>query len=197
MIAHGPVEPFHIGVLLELARLDVFELDAPVICPSLDRCTDVLGAVITLNDLWLAPPGNNLLQGSDHTLGRQQKVYLDAQGFAVEVINHIEQSEAPAIFELVVHEIHGPDFVHGQRHAQRFGLLADQPLAWFDAQFQLQLPVNPVDPLVVPLEPFDIAQIQVTQPKAPGAVVVRQSQQPIGNLLVSDLAWPRTGSSFH
>lgn len=84
-----------------LAWLDVFEFDAPVIRPSLDRCTDVLGAVVTPNDLWLAPPGNDLPQGSDHTLGGQGDVDLDAQGFAVEVVNHVEQSEVPAIFELV------------------------------------------------------------------------------------------------
>lgn len=106
--------------MLRLARLDVFEPDVLVMCPALDRRADVLGAVVAPYDLRPAPPGNDLPRGSDHTLWGQREIDLDTQGFAVEVINDVEQSEAPAILELVVHELHGPDLVDGFRHPQRF-----------------------------------------------------------------------------
>lgn len=51
---------------------------------------------------------------------------------------------------------------------QHLGLLALSVI-------ELQLPVNPVDPLVVPLQAPDVAQIQEAQTKAPIAVVVRQA----------------------
>lgn len=145
---------------------------------ALDRCTDVLGTVVATYDLWLAAPGNDLPQGPDHTLCGQREVDLDAQCFAVEVIHDVEQSEAPAIFELVVHEIHGPDLVDGLRHAQRFGFVAHQPFAWLDAQVQLQLPADPEDTLVVPVEALDVAKVQVTQPKPQLRLLsVRRSSQ--------------------
>ena len=48
-VAHGPVEPFDVGVLLWLARLDIFELYA--LCPGpLDNCrAQVFGSVIAPN----------------------------------------------------------------------------------------------------------------------------------------------------
>lgn len=36
-VAHGPVEPFDVGILLGLARLDIFEFYVPGSCP-LDNC---------------------------------------------------------------------------------------------------------------------------------------------------------------
>ena len=87
-----------------------------------------------------------------------------------------------------MHEVHGPDLVDGLRHAQGLWLVAHQPFARFDAQVQLQFPVDPVDALVVPSKASDVAQVQVAQPKAPVAVVVRQADQPIGDLLVFGVA---------
>lgn len=51
------------------------------------------------NDLRLATPGNDLPQGTDHTIGGQGEIDLDAQGFAVEVINDVEQSKAPVMWD--------------------------------------------------------------------------------------------------
>ena len=61
-------------------------------------------------------------------------------------------------------------------------------LARLDAQVELQLPVYPVHPLVVPGKAFDVAQVQETQPEAPGAVIVGQPQQPLGDLIVFNAA---------
>ena len=153
----------------------------------LDGCTDVLRPVVTTYDLWLSSPGNDLLEGANHAFGWQGEIDFDPQGFAVEVINDIEQPEVSAILQLVVHEVHGPDLIDGLRHAQWLRLFAYQALAGLDAQVQLQLPVNPVDSLVVPLVALDVAQVQVAQAKAPVAVVVRQAQQPVSDLLILDI----------
>jgi hypothetical protein len=37
---------------------------------------------------------------------------------------------------------------------------------------------------VVPFKVLDVTQVQIAQPKAPAAVVARQSDQPVSNLLV-------------
>jgi hypothetical protein len=42
-------------------------------------------------------------------------------------------------------------------------------------QIELQLLVDAVRPLVVPLEPLDVAQVQKTQTKSPFAAIVGQA----------------------
>ena len=37
---------------------------------------------------------------------------------------------------------------------------------------------------MVPFKVLDVTQVQIAQPKAPAVVVVRQSDQPVDNLLV-------------
>ena len=37
---------------------------------------------------------------------------------------------------------------------------------------------------MVPDKVFDVAQVQVAQPKAPGAIIVCQSNEPVGDLVV-------------
>lgn len=54
-------------------------------------------------------------------------------------------------------------------------------MARLNAQVQLELAVDPVDPLVVPFEALDVAQVQEAQPEAPVTLVVRQPYQLIGN----------------
>lgn len=88
--AHRPVEPLNVGVLLWLSWLDVFDLDSPFFGPVLHHSTDVFRPVVATNRLRLSAPGNDLFQRSDHLLTRQREVQLDAQGFPVEVVDHID-----------------------------------------------------------------------------------------------------------
>src|SRR5690606_3784078 len=67
------------------------------------------------------------------------------------------------------------------RHRQRLGLLPHQALLRLDPQVQLQLPVDAVDPLVVPAEALDVAQVQKAETKAPVAIRRGQPHQPIGD----------------
>lgn len=174
-VAHGPVEPFDLGILLWLARLDIFELYAP--CPGpINNCrAQVFGPVIAPNGQGLSPPADDLLEGADHALGRQREVNLNAQRFAVEVVDHVEHADAAPIGKLVMHEVHRPYLVQVGWHGQWFGRLPNQPFARLDPQVQFELSIDPVRTLMVPAEASNIAQIQEAQTKAPVAVVVCQT----------------------
>jgi len=67
-----------------------------------------------------------MLQTPDHPLEGQRKILLNAQRLAFEVINDVEQAQAPAVFQLVVHEVHGPDLIDGIWNGQGFRLLPHQ-----------------------------------------------------------------------
>jgi hypothetical protein len=80
-----------------------------------------------------------------------EKSDLDPQPFAVEVVEHVQQPECPTVSQPVGHEVHLTRSCLGCiRHGQRIRLVALQPLAGLDPQVQLQLAVDPIDPLVVP-----------------------------------------------
>ena len=144
--------------------------DSLLLSPRQQRAADVLRAVIATDRPWLATPIDDLLQRPDYPSAGQRQVDLDPQSFAAEVVQDVEQPEAMSVAELVVHEVHRPDLVDGLGHRQWLGPLAHQPLLRFDPQVQFELPVNPINPLVVPAEAFDIAQVQKAQAKAPVAI---------------------------
>ena len=48
------------------------------------------------------------------------------------VIYDIKQPEAPAVLELIMHKIHGPDLIDAVGYSQRLWFLPDQPLLGFD-----------------------------------------------------------------
>ena len=68
------------------------------------------------------------------------------------------------------HEIHRPDQVRGFWNCQFIGLLPLQPAPRLDPQVQLQLAVDPVDPLVVPDMSFGrVANVvEIAEQRAPG-----------------------------
>jgi len=88
--AHRPVESLHIGILLRLARLDIVQPDLPLVCPALHQAAEDLWTVVAANGRGLASPLDDLLQGTDHAFRRQRAIDLDAQGFPIEVVDHIE-----------------------------------------------------------------------------------------------------------
>src|SRR5690606_30360812 len=144
-------------------------------------------AVIAPNCYRTATPVDDLFKRTNHPSRRQREVHLNTQCLAIEVVNHIQQPYATAINELVVHEIHRPDLVYGGRHRQRLRCLPYQPLTRLDTQIQFKLPIDPVHAFVVPSEPFDVAQVQKAQTESPTPMVVGESQQPVGNLVVLGL----------
>jgi len=106
VIAHCPIEPLDVGVLLWLPGLCVFHPDTLLASPGAQHLADVLGTIVTGQHRRFATSLDDLLKTADHPLGGQREVRVDAQRFAVEVVDYVEQSEGASILQLVVHEVH-------------------------------------------------------------------------------------------
>jgi hypothetical protein len=81
-----------------------------------------------------------------------------------------------------VHEVHRPAVTDRLWYRQRLRLLPHDAFVRFDSQVQLQLPIDPVHPLVIPAVAFHVAQIQEAQAKFPVALAVRKPNQVIDDL---------------
>ena len=158
--------------------------DALLFGPTQQGLTDVFGAVVHADGLWLATPLDDVVQAADDPLGRQGEVDLDAQAVAVEVIEHVQKPERAAVLKPISHEIHRPSDVRLFGHCQSVRHVPLQPFARLDPQVQFQGAVDAVDALVVPRAPLHVAQMQETQPKSPCLASIGQADQRIGDQLV-------------
>src|SRR5690606_7632302 len=183
-VANRAIKPLHICVLLWLTRLDIFEPNTAAQSPRDDRRAEVFRPVVASNGDRFSAPVNDLFKRTYHPFRRQREVHLNTQRLAIEVIYHVQQPDASAVDELVVHEIHRPDLVYRSRHHQRLRCLPYEPLARLDTQIQFQLAIDPVDALVVPAEAFKVTQVQKAQTESPAPMVIGYSQQPVSNLVV-------------
>lgn len=125
----------------------------------------------------ISAPFDDLVQGSHNTLGRQREVDLDAKPFTIEVIQHVQEQELPTIGKPIGHEVHRPGHIWLFWNAQLFRLLPLQTLARLDAQVQLELPVDAIDPFVVPAMSPDIARYQEAKAEAPCPVRRRRPRR--------------------
>ena len=162
LVAHRPAETLDIGVLLRIAKLDQINVDASILGLVQRRLADALGAIVTPDHRRPPAPLNHLTQRPGDSLRGQREVDLNGEGLAVEVIEHIEQPNRSSVIERVVHKVHRPHFVDSPRHRQCGRLVTHQTLARFDPQIQLQLPLDPIIPLVDPDNALDVAQVQET-----------------------------------
>src|SRR3546814_3119049 len=102
IIAYGSVVALDVGVLLRIAWLGMNQRDAPLGGPIQQSLADVLGTVVAADAGRLSTPLDNLIQRPRHALGRQAEVKLNAQHLTVEVIDHIEKSNAQSCSQLFV-----------------------------------------------------------------------------------------------
>lgn len=126
---------------------------------------DVLRAVIATNAQWLASPFNDPIEQSDHPFRGQREIDLDTQSFAVIVVDHVEQTDAAAISQVVVHEVHRPGLVDLRGHGQRQRFSPHQTMPQLDPQVQFQFAVNPVDALGFQLNDFTLRRYRKHSPK--------------------------------
>ena len=87
--AVGSVESFDVGILSGFAWLDKHEPDSVLSCPDSECVTDEFGPTVESQASRCATYLDKFIERPDDTHGRQARVDLDAQGFAVKVINHI------------------------------------------------------------------------------------------------------------
>ena len=178
----GAVVALDVGVMLAMAGLDVLDGNAPTRGPDQQLATGLFRAVLYPYCAGLAAPLDDRVKASDDPLCWQREVDLEAQSFAVEVIQHVQQSKLAAIAEAISHEIPRLGQVGRVWHGQGVMFIALQSLAGFDAQVKLQRAIDPIDPLVIPTVPLDVAQVQETQGEPPGLAGIGQPGQQIGDL---------------
>lgn len=83
-----------------------------------------------------------------------------------------------------MHKIHQPAVIGLVGHSQYLRLFTHQPPLEFDPHVQFKLPINPVDTLVIPAKPFDVAQAEKTEAKASVALGTGDAHQPVRDKLV-------------
>ena len=89
------------------------------------------------------------------------------QRFAVEIVQHVQQPECPAIPQPAGHEVRRRGRVGRLRHRQRARFVPLQPLAGSGPQVHLQRAIDSVDPFMVPRAPLDVAQVQKNTGRTP------------------------------
>jgi hypothetical protein len=134
-----------IGVLLWLAGLDVLDGNPMFLSPFHQLITDLFGAVVDPYGARLAAPLDNPIKAADDTFGGQREIDLDAQAFAVEVVENIQQSKSTAIAKPISPEIHRPGHIWRVRDCQRIRFVPLQPLAGLDCQVRM----HPLQPTVL------------------------------------------------
>ena len=181
ILAESAIETLDIGILHGATGLNILNENVALSAPIHKDRTSEFRTVIYPNFHRNPVFPNSPFEHSDDPMTWEAEIRFDHQGLTVVIINDIENPESSFIEKGVVHEIHRPHLVNRQRHCQGLGFFTNKPFARLDAQVELQLLVDAIHTLVVPFEALDVAQIQVTQAKAPVAMVVRQPQQPVGH----------------
>ena len=69
LVAEGPIEPFHKGILIRLARLNIPQREPSVRTPTRKSIGEEVRAIVEPNRLRLAPPGGDLLQDPNDSFG--------------------------------------------------------------------------------------------------------------------------------
>lgn len=105
-MAHCPVIPFNIAILLRLPRLNVRQTNTLSSGPALQSDADIFRFVITVYLPGVASSFDYLLQRPYHTFSRKRKVNLNAKPFPVKNVDDVPQLYAAAVLQLVMHEIH-------------------------------------------------------------------------------------------
>lgn len=169
LISEALIETFDVPVLHGLTGLDVMEADLMVVAPSDELGRDEFGAIVDPNLAWQGAAFLELLKHSDDSIGRQRGVHFDGKGFAHSIVDHIERSEAFAVIEGVVHEIHGPLKIRLRRSIEGLPDTSRQPMFGAPGQIELHGAVHSPDAFVVPCLAFEPHPME-TLPKAPTTV---------------------------
>lgn len=127
------------------------------------------------------PFSRRRVQAANDPFCGQREVNLDAQAFAVEAVQHIQQPKGTAVAEAIRHEVHRPGHIGRIWHCQDIRLLPFQPLSGLDPQVEFQRAVDPIDAFVVPRVALDVTQMQETQAKTPSLSRICQPRQQIGD----------------
>ena len=156
-MADRSIEPLDVGVLCRRPGLDEHDPDTLTLGPSLERRAAHLTAVVAPDRRRFTSPLDDPVEASRDALTGQAQIDFDAQTFAVVIVQDVERAERSAVAQTVVHEVDGPHLVNLFRHVQRIRSRALQSPARLDAEVELQLAIDPVDPFLVVREALHVA----------------------------------------
>lgn len=147
--AVDPVESFNVGVLRGLAGLDVLQGDSLALLPLGQRSGDELRAV-QVNRWQRAEQLHQLVQGPDDECSSQAGVKLNAQPFAVEIIEDVELPEPPPRLQRIGHLVAAQELVGLAGGVQVLFDVHRRPLLAPLGQVQQQLAVHAQEHCIVP-----------------------------------------------
>jgi hypothetical protein len=101
----GAIVALDIEFLLSFAGLDMFKPNAVFLGLYHQGPTYVFWALVDRYGLGFTAPLDELVQALDNAFCGQRDVHFNAQGFTIEVIQIVQNSNRPAIGELVHHEV--------------------------------------------------------------------------------------------
>lgn len=132
IVADRPVIALDISVLLWLAWLDESGVRPALGCSNQGNRADVFRSVVAADYIRFAASFDNPVERSDHALGWQRKIDLDAQSLAIVAVDDIEQPNTSPIGQLVMHEVDRPALVERRQYSQWQQFLAHGPMARLD-----------------------------------------------------------------
>ena len=110
-VAHAAVERFADAVLHRLARRDEMPIDPVRLRPGQHRVGSELGSVVGDDQAWLAAPGDDGVEFARDAPAGDRSVGNRRQAFLGDVVDHVENAQAPPVRELVVDEVERPSGV--------------------------------------------------------------------------------------
>ena len=113
LVADLAVETLDVRVLGGFTRSDKVETDAMPVGPLVQCLAAEFGTIVDQQRNRRPVTGNEPIEDSADTQARQRGVHLIGQTAAAEVIQDVEDANAPAIGQLVRHEIHRPSLIEG------------------------------------------------------------------------------------
>ncbi len=161
LLAKPPVERFDRGIVGWFAPTTEIENHAVGIGPEIHRGTDELGAVVAVDALRQAALDAQALERRHDVATTEALADVDRQAFAREQIEHGQRAKAPAIRELIGHEVHAPNVVSCGRWSSLLAVDRRRMAPGsFASQRQAFLDVEPVAALLAELPAFAPQQHQ-------------------------------------
>lgn len=168
VFTEGTVEPLDVAVLTGFAFLDEHQFDASVRAFAVvaQRLGDELRSVIYPDALGCSAPFYHPVELGNDTLTGDALGNVNAEGFAVKVINQVERPEGRSIKQAVAHEVHTPGEVRHQGLEQWLLDAFGQATLRLSSNVEPTLGVDAVQSLVVDHMAV-LADAMVHLPKSP------------------------------
>ena len=118
-VAQLSIERLNKRVLNRFARRNIVPLDARLFDPAQHSSACQLGSVVRDDHQWSAMQIAEAVQLPDDTGARQRRINYARQTFPRKVVDDVENAEATAVIERILHEVQRPPLIGALRHGHR------------------------------------------------------------------------------